>query len=152
MAMLHKSDKRRKTAAVLLCAAVVMAVSMSAGSAFAFSYPDASYYVRSTGDYVTWTPGESKDNDTSCWHWNKGMSVDSVEAKIDAAWSRNGAPIEVGSKRYTWYRYQSGYMYNFVKDNGATPYPYAILYFTSMTPSYSASGQWSPDCNPCGQG
>lgn len=153
MAMQHKSDKGRKTAAVLLCAAVVMTVSMSAGFAFAFSYPDAPYYVQSTGDYVTWTPGEAKADDTSSWHLNSGMSINSVEAKIDAAWYPGGAPIEVGSKRYAWNRYQSGFMYNQVKEaNPSQPYPYAILYFTSYTPTYGLHGQWSPDCDPCGQG
>lgn len=144
------TSKGRKTAAAFLCAAFAVSVAFPIGMAYANNSTDKGYSVE-TDQNVTWTPAENKDDCTSSYEQLQYLTIPSVECYIDAAWSRYGQPIEVGSPRYGWYQGKTAYLDNYVKEHGN--YPMASLYFRSYALSYHASGVWSPDCiycTPCG--
>lgn len=139
------TSRGRRTAAALLCAAFAASVAFPVGFAYANDNQNRNYSVV-TSSNVTWTEAWRKDDCTSSWQNMKSLNIPSVESYIDAA-NSDGSPIEVNSPRYGWWQDKTGYMDNYVKENG--PYNYAVLYFQAYTYQYGAGGQWSPDCIDC---
>lgn len=91
---------------------------------------------------VTKTSARQKMDKTKSWNDCRSVT-DGVTHTVEVVGNKNSETYFVGSPVYTWTPGKSGYLTNYVKENG---YSWAQLWFNNLKNyGITISGYWSPD-------